>query len=51
MLASDRRKSIPFHKAEKMDEEVYLSIYQLQLIFLLLLAVQVSPASESQGFS
>ena len=46
-----QEKIIPFHKAEKMDEEVCLSIHQLQLIFLLFSAIQVSPTSESQGFS
>lgn len=51
MLASDKRKSVPFHKSEKVDEEVCLSIHQLQLIFLLLSAIQASLTSESQGFS
>lgn len=46
-----QEKTVPFHKTEKMDEEVCFSIHQLQLIFLLLSAIQVYPTSESQGFS
>lgn len=45
-----RWKSIPLHNLEKMDEEVCLSIHQLQLIPLLLSAIQISPTSESQDF-